>query len=413
VTPIRLTVLLTHPIQYYSPWFRHIAQSAPELALTVVYGTRPTQMQQGVGFGRAFEWDLPLTEGYRSIVIREARDGDRVDASSFLGLDVPGIGRAIAETDPEVVLIPGWHSIALVRALASCRARGIPILYRGDSQLLSGPRGWRRVVWASRTWALLNQFDGYLSPGRRVDEYLRWFGVDADSVFRVPHAVDNDRIASTASAYAAPRERAAARAAWGVDADAFVPLFAGKLVPSKRPLNVIRAAARLGSGVTVLIVGAGPLELAMRTEAERLNVDVRFTGFLNQTEIGRAYAVADVLSLPSDAAETWGLVVNEALATGLPCVVSDEVGCAIDLIHEGETGYLHPLDDVDAQADRFEKVRQRTRDGHNWRPACRGAVAEYSFPMMTAGLIAACRFVVAPRRHVAHAARVQDVPQAH
>jgi glycosyltransferase involved in cell wall biosynthesis len=411
VTPIRLTVALTHPIQYYSPWFRHVARSAPELALTVVYATRPTPSQQGVGFDRAFEWDVPLTEGYRSIVVREARDGDRIDASSFFGLDVPLIGRAIAETDPEVVLIPGWHSVTLVRALAACRTGGVPLLYRGDSQLLSGPRGWRRLLWASKSWALLNQFEGYLSPGRRVDEYLRWFGVDDDRVFRVPHAVDNERIASAASAYAAPRERAAARAAWKIDADAFVPLFAGKLVASKRPLNVIRAAARLGSGVTVLIAGAGPLETAIRSEAERLRVDVRFAGFLNQTEISRAYAVADVLSLPSDAAETWGLVVNEALATGLPCIVSDTVGCAIDLVHTDETGYVHPLDHVHAQADLFEKMRKRR--GHDWRPACRAAVAEYSFPTMTAGLIAACRAVVAPRRHVAQATRVQDVSNAH
>jgi glycosyltransferase involved in cell wall biosynthesis len=153
------------------------------------------------------------------------------------------------------------------------------------------------------------------------------------------------------------------------------------------------------------------MESAIRTEADRLHVDVRLAGFLNQSEIGRAYAIADVLSLPSD--ETWGLVVNEALATGLPCVVSDTVGCAIDLVHAGETGYVHPVEDVDAQADRFDEVRRRTQNGHDWRPACRAAVAEYSFPAMTAGLIAACRAVVAPRRHVAHATRVQDVSNAH
>jgi hypothetical protein len=74
---------------------------------------------------------------------------------------------------------------------------------------------------------------------------------------------------------------------------------------------------------------------------------------------------------------------------------------------------VHPLDDVDAQADRFERIRRRTRGGSSWRPACRAAIAEFSFPAMTAGLIAACRAVVAPRRHIAHATRVQDVSNAH
>ena len=77
--PVRLTAVLTHPIQYYAPWFRHIQQHAPEIALTVVYATQPTPEQQGVGFDRAFEWDVPLTDGYRSITVRaaEARRSDR------------------------------------------------------------------------------------------------------------------------------------------------------------------------------------------------------------------------------------------------------------------------------------------------------------------------------------------------
>ncbi len=68
MTPIRVTFVLTHPIQDDSPWFRHIAAHAPDLALTVIYATEPSAEQQGVGFGRAVSWDTPLREGYRSVV---------------------------------------------------------------------------------------------------------------------------------------------------------------------------------------------------------------------------------------------------------------------------------------------------------------------------------------------------------
>ena len=173
VTPIRLTVVLTHPIQYYSPWFRHVTSQAPELALTVVHATEPTPEQQGVGFDRPFSWDVPLTDGFRSVVVRGAKPEDRVDSAHFRGLDVPEIGEAIAATRPDVALITGWYSITLVRALHACRRLGVPALYRGDSHLLSGPHGLRRSVWAIKTRYLLSRFDGYLSPGRRVNEYLR------------------------------------------------------------------------------------------------------------------------------------------------------------------------------------------------------------------------------------------------
>lgn len=394
MTPIRLTAVLTHPIQYYAPWFRHIQAHAPGIDLTVVHATQPTAEQQGVGFGRAFEWDVPLTEGYRSIIVRPAEPGDRIDSGHFTGLDVPEIGRAIADTAPDVVLITGWYSVTLVRALFACWRLGVPMLYRGDSHLSSGPRGWKRPLWVLKTRLLQRLFDGFLSPGARVDEYLRWYGVPEYKIFQVPHAVDNQMFAASSAPYSQPQVRAAARGRWGIPSDAFVVLFVGKLVRSKCPVNSVRAVARLGPRASLIMVGSGPLEGDVRAEAARLGVDLKMAGFMNQSELGEPYGIADCLTLPSDPPETWGLVVNEALASGLPCVVSVAVGCAPDLIRDGETGYVCPLDDVDALALMLAKVRQRTAEGHDWGPACRGLVGAYSFEAMTAGVLRASRSVI-------------------
>ena len=125
---------------------------------------------------------------------------------------------------------------------------------------------------------------------------------------------------------------------------------------------------------------------------------------MNQSELGRAYAAADCLALPSDWGETWGLVVNEALATGLPCVVSDRVGCAPDLITPGETGEVFAVGDVGALAAAIERVRATGRDRAS---ACRQRAAEHSFERSTSGLVAACR-AVAP--HHASAASAGSPP---
>ncbi len=278
---------------------------------------------------------------------------------------------------------------------------------------MSGPKGWKRIPWTLKTRLLLRQFDGFLSPGQRVQEYLRWYGVPDYRVFRVPHAVDNDMFAATAARFQHPEARAAARQRLGIAPDAFVPLFVGKLVPSKRPTNIVRAAARLGRGVSVVFAGSGALEHELRTLATELGVDHRLIGFLNQTELGKAYALADCLVLPSDYPETWGLVVNEALATGLPCVVSNAVGCAPDMIRDGESGYVYPLGNVEELAAAFVKIRRRKAEGYNWRPGCHRVVSEFSYDAMTVGLVRACRSVLrhsigeepewheAPRRIVA------------
>lgn len=389
--PVRLTAVLTHPIQYYAPWFRHITERCDGLDLTVLYGTRPTALQQGIGFDAAFEWDQPLTAGYRSRVLRASRPGDSMGSGRFWGLDVPEIGAAVRDSRPDVVLLPGWHSITLVRALWACRRAGIPVLYRGDTHLGARPAGWRGPLWAARTRFLLRRFSGWLAVGQRARAYLRHFGAPAGRVWASPHAVDNDFFGS-----AARHQRAASRARFGLGAEDFVVAFAGKLEPKKRPLDVVRALARLEPGAVLLVAGGGVLETGLRQEAARLGVRLAWAGFLNQGEMPGAYAAADCLALPSGWGDSWGLVVNEALATGLPCVVSDRVGCAPDLVTSGMTGEVFPFGDVAALAAALERVRARVDAGRSFSQACLERAAEYSYDAATAGLEAACRALARP-----------------
>jgi glycosyltransferase involved in cell wall biosynthesis len=145
----------------------------------------------------------------------------------------------------------------------------------------------------------------------------------------------------------------------------------------------------------VLVVGTGELMTACRVEADRLGLCAAWAGFLNQSELGRAYAVADCLVLPSD--ETWGLVVNEALATGLPCVVADRVGCAPDLVTPGETGEIFPIGDLTALTAALGRIRAGVESGRDYARACRDRAASHSFDRTTAGLLEACRAVAGPR----------------
>jgi glycosyltransferase involved in cell wall biosynthesis len=404
MTRLRLTVVMTHPVQYMAPWFRYIAAHQHDLELTVLYGAVPNAEQQGVGFDRAFEWDLPLTEGYRSVVCGEAA-GQSFDSDQFRGLDVPGIDERIRDTRPDVVLVPGWHSIMQVRALRACRRLGIPVLYRGDSTLFSGPRGILRPFWRIRTREKLRQFDGYLSVGTHADDYLRSFGIADPLIVRSPHCADNDRFAHEAARLRSGDGRAAVRARIGAADDDFVVLFAGKFQERKRPLDAVRALARLGTSAVLMMAGDGPLRTACEAEAARLGVRLAFEGFLNQTELPAAFAAADVLLVPS-AWESWGLIVNEALASGLPCVVTTGVASAPDLIVENETGYAVAPGDIGAMSDRLAAVRDRVRGGYGFASRCQRQVNACSFAAAAKGLASACHRVVARRPAAAGQPRV-------
>jgi len=125
-------------------------------------------------------------------------------------------------------------------------------------------------------------------------------------------------------------------------------MFSGKLIARKRPLLLVRAIEQLrieGFSFSLIILGDGP----ERSTAEGklrplLGPSLIMPGFVNQSGLGSYYRAADVFVLPS-VYETWGLVVNEAMHFGLPCIVSDRVGCGPDLVIPNQTGCIFIHDD--------------------------------------------------------------------
>jgi glycosyltransferase involved in cell wall biosynthesis len=393
--PIRLTVVMTHPVQYYSPWFRYIADSCADIDLTVLYGAIPDADQQGEGFGRAFTWDVSLTDGYRFVLCSGAAVKSFA-SDDFRGIDVPNIERDLAATAPDVVLVPGWHSLMQVRAIRACNRRGIPVVYRGDSTLFSGPRRLVRPLWRLKTRHLLGRFDGYLAVGTHADEYLRAFGAPDPLIVRSPHCVDNARFEREAERLRGEDSRTALRAELGATRGDFVVLFAGRFHERKRPIDAVRAVARLGPSAMLVMAGDGPLAAETREEAARLGVRVAWQGFVNQSQLPASFAAADAVIVPS-AWESWGLIVNEALASGVPCVVTSRVACAPDLIVEDVTGHVVEPSDVDTMAARLDAIRMAQRTGHDFGPACRHRAGTFSFETATTGLRTLCTRVVGRR----------------
>ncbi len=162
----------------------------------------------------------------------------------------------------------------------------------------------------------------------------------------VPYCIDVPGFQEGVGQARPARERR--RAEWGLAPGELALLFAGKLIPCKRPGDLVAVVQRLraeGVPAQAVFVGAGPLEGQLRDQAQATGSPAYFAGFKNQSEMPACYGAADLLVLPSDS-ETWGLAVNEAFACGLPAVVSSAVGCAPDLIEEGLTGAVYTPGDL-------------------------------------------------------------------
>ena len=330
---LRIGFLVTHPIQYYTPIFRELAALCD---LTVFFAHRQSAEQQAqAGFGVAFDWDIDLVSGYRSKFLENVSRNPSTDR--FSGCDTPGIAREISEGRFDAFVVPGWGFRSFMQAVRACRRAEVPVFVRGDSQLV-GPRNMLlRIAKELAFPRMLRRFDGFLYVGQRNREYLLHYGAAADRLFFSPHCVDN---ASFGAASAAARRSIVA--ATGRNRRV---LFVGKLLERKRPLDVLKAAVLLRERqpIEVAFAGSGELEAELREFARASGVPAIFHGFVNQSEMPAVYAAADIMVLPSDGLETWGLAVNEAMACGLPAVVSDAVGCGPDLVDEGITGAVFPV----------------------------------------------------------------------
>jgi glycosyltransferase involved in cell wall biosynthesis len=342
----KIAVLATHPIQYYAPIYRYLA-NRPEIDIDVFFAYKQDVAGQArAGFGVGFDWDVPLTDGYSNrFLSNRAR---KPDGSAFFGCNTPDIDQWIANGGYDALMVHGWYSLSYIQAIRACWRKGVPVVVRGDSQLAT-PRSWLKKRLKEPLYRyFVPRFDAYLVVGERARAYLLHYGADPARMFFSPHCVDN-RFFHDRAAELRPH-RAELRSRWDIREDCACFLFAGKLIDKKRPLDLIRAAdlaMRDKARFSVLMTGDGPLRSELELYVRERGLPVRFTGFLNQQQMPEAYAAADAIVLPSDAGETWGLVTNEAMASGLPAIVSDAAGCGPDLIRGGVTGAVFPCGSIE------------------------------------------------------------------
>jgi glycosyltransferase involved in cell wall biosynthesis len=361
----RIGALLTHPIQYYSPWFRHIARSVD---LKVYYAHRQSERGQAdAGFGVPFQWDVPLLDGYDFNWLQNVAARPGVDR--FDGCDTPEIAGLIAQEKFDAFVMFGWNKKCFLQAGEAALRHGAKLLIRVDSQLTTP----RSPLWTLAKWpfyaALLPNVAHYLSPGERTDAYLRRYLVPNRRIYRLPHMVDVARFRTGAERARTNGVAQSLRATHGAAASDFVLLLAAKLIPKKRPLLALQALVRLRqiapevfARLRLWFVGDGPLRAEIESFIREHGLPARVLGFVNQSDMPAVYAAANCLILPSDGSETWGLVVNEAFACGLPAIVSAEAGCAPDLIESGETGWRMARAEADELAHFFAVALRQARN---------------------------------------------------
>jgi glycosyltransferase involved in cell wall biosynthesis len=333
---LRLAIVCTHPIQYYAPVFRALAQWG-NIDLKVFYTWSQAEVDGTFdhGFGTAVKWDIPVLEGYSyQFVPNVAR---RPGLEHFLGLNTPTLAADIENWGADAILVFTWNSWSHLQALRHFKGR-LPVFFRGDSTLLD-PRSWwrsclRRVL---LTW-VYSHVDVAIAVGTRNRDYFAWCGLPSRRIAFAPHSIDTVRFA------AEPVRHENLAAQWrrelGIGMDTVVFLFAGKLQAKKNPGILLDAFSSVGGSAHLVFVGNGELESRLKAKGQDIE-NVHFIPFKNQSVMPAVYLLGDIFVLPSQGPEeTWGLAMNEAMAAGRAVIASSMVGGATDLIRSEKTGWI-------------------------------------------------------------------------
>lgn len=255
-----------------------------------------------------------------------------------------GLGSALEDAKPEVIVCGGYNYLASWYGLFWARHKRIPFLAWVEST--ANDRRSRNPAVEFLKRRFLRSCSGVVVPGKSSFEYIRCNSVSEDKITTAPNAVDTELFACRAAA--ARKEAIARRRALGLPLRFF--LYVGRLVAEKGVFELLRAygtlSAESNTQVGLVIVGDGPARAELMRRAPG---GVLFKGFVQRDDLSSYYGLAEVFVFPTHT-DTWGLVVNEAMACALPIIASKAAGCVADLVENGWNGRVVPPQNVEELA---------------------------------------------------------------
>lgn len=367
----KLLIITTHPIQYYAPIFKLLARHC-DLKVLYTWGTESLGDKFDPDFGKSVKWDIPLLDGY----VYEFLDNIANDKGShhFNGIDNPKIIAKVKEFDPDVILVYGWSYKSHLKVIRHFKNKK-KLWFRGDSNLIDEQGGIKKILRSLFLRWVYAHIDKAFYVGKANKAYYLKFGLRKSQLVFAPHAIDNDRFAAERNA-----EARQLRNEIGVKEDEILIVFAGKFELKKDPEILLSAFLELQlTNVHLLFVGDGNLKPELLKKAGE-SKKIYFKDFQNQSKMPVVYQACDIFCLPSQGpGETWGLVVNEAMAAGKAILVSDKVGCAADLVEPGLNGFIFKATKIDDLKEKLSILVANKQDLREMGDQSRKIISNWSF----------------------------------
>jgi glycosyltransferase involved in cell wall biosynthesis len=303
-----------------------------------------------------------------------------------------GAKSALRRAAPDFIVCGGYNYVASWQSMSWARRNRVPFILWAESTTRDSRSGHALIEFMKMRF--LRRCDAFVVPGKSSAEYLRNYGVADEMILTAPNAVDTRFFAQRAEMIR--RDAARHRQALGLPARFF--LFTGRLVPEKGTFDLLDAYQALAPDIRkemgLVFVGDGAARSTLQQRAAAINCgSIHFAGFAQRERLPAYYALAEVLVFPTHT-DTWGLVVNEAMACGLPVISSAVAGCVADLVESGWNGRVVPAGDVGRLASAMDELARDAELRSLMGQRSRERIRQYSPEAWAAGMANA----VLPRR---------------
>ena len=336
----RLAIVTSHPIQYNAPLFKLLTQRGyVKIKVFYTWGKGVMENKFDPGFGKSIQWDIPVLEGYEFSFVENISPDP--GTHHFRGIINPSLHKEIEGWKADAILVFGWSFQSHLKCLRYFSNK-IPVLFRGDSTLLDKLGGIRQLLRRFFLKWIYSHVTVAFYVGENNQNYFLAHGLKPAQLIYAPHAVDNERFAGPADSY--EKQAVELRKKLGLQPGDLVLLFAGKFEEKKNPFFLVDLINRISdTRLKILFAGSGTLQPALQSAAAK-NSRILLIDFQNQLQMPIIYRVGDFFVMPSTGpGETWGLALNEAMASGRAVIASNKCGGAIDLIEDGVNGLIMDL----------------------------------------------------------------------
>lgn len=305
--------------------------------------------------------------------------------------------KALSNASPDVVAINGWGEVPAYLALKWCGENKVPAVVMADSTEFDAPRNAFKELVKKQ---LVSRFSAALVAGKLHVDYIQQLGMPKSRIFTCYDVVDNDYFANNAALIRNNAEET--RQKLGLPQNYF--LASSRFVPKKNLELLLKgyAAYQKQSGPDawhLVLLGDGEGRVRLEALIRELNITeyVQLPGFCQYSSLPSYYVLAKAF-VHASTVEQWGLVVNEAMASGLPVILSKNVGCAPDLVSEGKNGWLFDPYSVEDLAVKLAQLAAAENELSTMGAESSKIIAGFSTRAFSTNMIAAAKAALQSRR---------------